>query len=360
MARPKKADRCNGPYRKGAKWILRFHVADGTTHQTYASEEAANAAKAAFYKALALEDRTIDAAIERYADHMRRVRENKSGIVATTKHRLRAFFAAELHEPISGIDAARAARMYASYRARPTRTGRPPAAATHRNTLKQVKTFVGWCQAKRWIRPNPFADVQPTGRARRGKKKLRIDEVRRLLAHCFAVGSEPADAVAITFVMGFRAGETLGLRARDLDDDGRLLWVDDADDDGESHLKTEDSRRCVAVPQILGPVLERRAGAVDEPNGKLFGGRSRHWLLHHVKRLCREAEVPEVSTHGLRATHSELAHQAGASAEVVAGSLGQTVAVNHRHYTSPAAVREQGQRVTLERVFPVTNNKASG
>jgi len=329
--------------------LLRFFVGDDVETKTYESEELALRDKRKFYRALEQEDRTVSAAVEQYLSYMAKDKEDKSSSIETTQFRFDAFLGDVMHEPVAGITASRAKQLYKKYRETPTRTKRPPAAATHQNTLKQVRTLFGWCVKKKWVRSNPFAAVELVGKPNKGKKKLRIDETRKLFDQCLAEGSEMSDAVAITLMMGFRACETLGLKCRDVDDDGRVLWVDDDDDVGESHLKTSNSRRCVEVPEVLRPILLRRKDAGER--GHLFVGRTKDWLIYHVRRLCALAKVPEVSTQGLRATHSELGHEAGASASVVAASLGHTVRVNQQHYTSREAARTQSRQRVLDRIM---------
>jgi integrase len=68
-----------------------------------------------------------------------------------------------------------------------------------------------------------------------------------------------------------------------------------------------------------------------QPEG---GSRSSTFLYERVKRLCREAGVPEVCPHGLRGTHATLAEDAGESSFAVAVTLGHAdTRVTGRHYT---------------------------
>jgi integrase len=74
-----------------------------------------------------------------------------------------------------------------------------------------------------------------------------------------------------------------------------------------------------------------------------------------VQRICLEAKVPQVTAHGMRGLHSTLALEHGASAHVVASSLGhesfsttvesyakpeanQTGARSHRAFWAPGSV----------------------
>lgn len=78
-------------------------------------------------------------------------------------------------------------------------------------------------------------------------------------------------------------------------------------------------------------------------------GKTRHQVGHHVRRWCGLAGVPVVSPHGLRGTHATLATRAGATSQLVAGSLGHSSpAVTEAHYTQAEAVEEQAQGARLQ------------
>jgi integrase len=114
--------------------------------------------------------------------------------------------------------------------------------------------------------------------------------------------------------LGLRASEIVHIHRRDVDDGGRLLWIPDS--------KTDAGRRTLEVPEVLRPLLVKRAA---ECSGRLFD-HDRSWVLQNVKRLCRLAGVPEISAHGLRGMHATLATRAGSTAHEVARGLSATPA----------------------------------
>ena len=66
------------------------------------------------------------------------------------------------------------------------------------------------------------------GKRRHGKEQLRIDEARRWQAKAieFADGGEKGAIAAMTcLLMGMRCSEVVSRVVRDLDDEGRLLWI---------------------------------------------------------------------------------------------------------------------------------------
>ena len=121
---------------------------------------------------------------------------------------------------------------------------------THRNALAAAKAFGAWCVEQGWIRENPAAGVRPIGQRNRGKKQLRIDEARKLVELCLKkanLGSEGAVSALTAFLMGMRVSEVTDRVVRDLDDNGKLLWIEVG--------KTKRPRRTLEVPALLQPYL---------------------------------------------------------------------------------------------------------
>jgi integrase len=196
--------------------------------------------------------------------------------------------------------------------------------------------------------------VQGLGRRRLGKPQLTTDEARRFLAKALelAADDEGAIAAAMALLMGMRAGEIVERTVRNLDDDGRLLWITDA--------KTQAGVRRLEVPPQLQEHLLRLARG-KRPADRLFGRAThRHWVLRAVHRICKAAGVPRVPSHGLRGTHATLAVSAGATSHVVAAALGhESFATTARHYARTEAIESAVQERVLEK-FTVVHEKANG
>ncbi len=123
---------------------------------------------------------------------------------------------------------------------------------------------------------------------------------------------------------------------RDLDDDGKLLWIPDS--------KTEAGRRTLQVPELLRPMLKGLAEG-KSPEAKLFGHRWRDWVRKWVGRICEAAGVPKVIAHGMPGLHSTLAVEHGVSAQVVAASVGhESSATTIQSYVKPEAISGAQQR----------------
>jgi integrase len=137
---------------------------------------------------------------------------------------------------------------------------------------------------------------------------------------------------------------------RDLDDEGRLLWIEVG--------KTKRSRRTLEVPALLRPYLLALAKdrAPDEQlitRGltKRRRKRDRQWLRHWLQDFCEEAQIPRVCVHSLRGLHATLATEAGVSSHAVANALGHTsAAVTHAHYVQPGTQKRMSTRRVVQKL----------
>lgn len=220
------------------------------------------------------------------------------------------------------------------------RFNRPLAAATHRKTLAMARSFFAWAVSRGYIRSNPFAEVEAVGRPKRGKPQLRIDEARKFVGVALAYYEHKSDGFAVgavaALLLGLRVSEVVLCRVRDLDDGGRVLWIDGT--------KTATARRRLAVPEVLRPYLLRLAesrGPLDFLFGEVRPGQPRPraslWIM--VRRLCALAEIPIVCPHSLRGLFATLAVESGEVTHAVASALGHTsFAVTRAHYAQEDAI----------------------
>lgn len=331
MPRRRQGSRVLGPYPWRGKYrIFLCDEGGAKTQAVYATEKAAREVIAALETDLKKNiGRTIADALTLYEEHLLTKKNNKPASVKTTMTRLSSFFS-ELDVPLGALTAQQCHRYYERATERISlRTGKPLAADSHRNILAEARTFLGWCvKPQRWLRVNPLAEVVGHGRRRHGKPQLRIDEARRLRAVCHreaARGDDGAVAVLLGLLMGLRAGEIVSRTVRDVDDGGRILWVDDNLAMGFSP-KTAASRRPVSVwEEVRGYLVARTRGRSSE--ALLFpteedGAHWRDWVRRQTRRLCRMAEVPVVCAHSLRGFAATLNLLAGVPLAQVAAALG--------------------------------------
>ncbi len=272
---------------------------------------------------------TIGQALDAYSEYKLTVKANKPRSIETTSYRLRRFFI----EPGLAVHLL-TQRRCASYYEKLTKS---QSADTHQATLSEARTFCRWLIKKNHLRQNPIDGIEPVGRKRKGKPQLRIDEARRWLRKAQEMaqkGEAGAVAAMVALLMGLRAGEIIERTVRDLDDNGRLLWIPTS--------KTEAGKRTVKVPANLQPHLLRLAR--DKlPAAYLFPGKKggqpdRAWPRKWVKRICKLAKVPEVCAHAMRGLHATLAIEAGAAPDLVARSLGhESASMTLSNYAAPGS-----------------------
>jgi integrase len=319
-------EQAHGPYRRGNRWRVVETAATGARSTVSFASEAEALAYIAQYNQAAT-GRKVSDAVEAYLA----AASVKPSTAQTLRYRFKALLEhVERDRVLTTITPRVAASMYAA-------RVETAAVDTHRGELAAVRALFAWCVDQGWLRANPFADVKPTGRKNRRSVHLRIDEARRLRDACYAEGSPAAVAVAMALLFGLRAGEVVGLRVRDIDDHGRVIWVADP--------KTPAGQRHLEAPEEMRPAL--RALVEGRPATDRVFPLSRHWLVHHTERLCGVAGVPEVSPHALRRTWSALAAEA-MPVDVVSRALGHaSVAITRRHYQPSGSEQRRAGATTL-------------
>lgn len=338
MARREKQDRVHGPYKHRNRWRVVFLRADGRKDvESFESEaEAAGVAAAARIQA---EGRTLTYAVDAFEAALR-----DRGLVFVSQLRARAHLDTILrvsvngHRPLAWLTPKRAVDLYER-----VQVGR--AVDTHRNSLSVARKFGVWCTKRGWLPANPFADVEPVGKRKRGKAQLHVDEARKLIDTCLAEKSRESLAVALTLLFGMRATEAATRQVRDLDDGGRLIWIPKS--------KTPAGRRLSEVPEVIRGALVELAG--DRPGAAYLFGETdlerptRQWVYRNTRRLCKAAGVPIVPPHGLRGTHASVATAAGVTSHVVASALGHaSAAITESTYVRPGEIEAARTRAALK------------
>jgi integrase len=336
----KESDMCriDGPFkrrdRKTTKYRLR--VVDRETGRmkthTYESEEEALAAipvlQRQYRRPVGVE---MSKALDAYERHLATRGNvpsrgpNKPRTIETTMGRLRAVFDTKI---ITGdLTAGKMMDLWASWVA-------GKATDTALNTLAQVRTFLAWLRKQEWTHHSTLTDkIEVVGKRNKGKPKLTQDEAKKLVDWCLAHPEDPgAIATALAFVLGMRASEIATRTVRHLDGQGTLLDITDA--------KTEAGERTLRLPRVLQPLLAGLASG-KEPNDRLFGNVTRHWVLHSVKRCCAAAGVRVVTPHGLRGTHAKVAREVGVSGVLLAAAMGhESETTTTEHYAGRSAVAQ--------------------
>lgn len=341
--RQRKKGRVLGPYPNRAGHRIVVVDRDGARHSyVYQTEAEAHGVAAELRRQIALEEVTVTQAIEQYIEHLRTDRERRPRSVERCGYHLHSMMP-DGDACLADIGPAQAEALYLAMRTRKSdRTGKVPAVDTQRNCLNECGTFARWAVRRKYIPADPFEDVEAKGKRKAGKPQLRLDEARVLCNVCESAahaGDRGALVVALVLLTGFRAEEAADLEARDVDDDGQLLWVDDA--------KTEAGNRRMATPPGLIGILREAA----KDGGSLWPKSDRHWVHRQTVKWCKRAGVSRVTPQGLRGTHSTLAQEHGATSLVVAAALGHTShVITEKHYTA-IGTTEQAQARRAQRML---------
>ncbi len=353
MGRPPKRKRALGPYRHIHRWRAitidpsEGAGAAGTRTYYFDARDEAELFVDEYNRGAAFQLLTVAEALEKYETEQLVNRRNKLRSWLETRRRIERLIG-DVTMVINAITPRRAREMYAALVA----TG--VSDDTHRGCLTHAKTFTAWARKAGITDQDPFRDVEPVGKKRAGKPKLRRDEARQLAEGAFRLLATCTDRVrweryllALTALyMGPRAGEIVARQVRDIDDDCSLYVIPDS--------KTQAGVRTEEIPDELRPWY--RLLVKDRPrDAPLFPGRyykrGRHHAYAYVTRecvapLCAELGLPRVTAHGLRGTFADLATEAGAASRAVSESLGHAgQGVTARHYVGrQAAGRGKARR----------------
>lgn len=345
------SERVFGPYYSAERgtWRVVIQRADGArTARTFADEATAREVIEAAKRSS--ENRTLGDAVTAYLESLRTNGARESTISTT---RMRLFGVLRLGDrdrPLRSVTPKVAAKLYAA------RVADGVSAATHRGELGCAVRLFEHCRKRGWVAVNPFETVEAIGTPGRGKPQLRVDEARRLMAVLLADPSPAATAVMAALTTGLRASEVVQLVGRDIDDNGRLLWV--------TMSKTEAGKRQLRIPSALrARLLELVRGPAD----RLFSF-DRYTLWARTVEYAKQAGVPRVTPHGLRGTFATLAITGAAvtpdmsqvmSPQALAPQFGHGDggATMRRHYLAPGA-EESANSARVESVLASEKTEA--
>ena len=329
-----------GPYANGDKW--RLVVLEGAARKSVVIDSYERALSTREDLMAALKQKTGRSFAEAFEEYEQYLQERGVQSYEVNVNMLRMFFPED--EFLNSIDGERAARMYLEQTRRKKDNGAPIATDTHHLLLRRAKYFFKWALGRHYVDKNPFAEVQPIGRPKRGKPQLRIDEARKFVelamghAQALDVG---ATAALMQIFLGLRPTEAVVRVVRDLDDEGRVLWV--------PYGKTHNARRRLQVPEVLREILIKHTQG-KSAEAPLLGPpgepvHTRVVVRYRLHKLCQEAGLPLVCPHSLRGLNATLAVEAGATAHHVAAALGHaSFATTARHYADASAVANASLR----------------
>lgn len=326
-----------GPYPHRGRVRFRIQTGPGAYSWAGAGETEHEARLLAEARAQGLQDQvdlTVGGLVDRYLEWLRAM-DRKPGTVETARNKLQMILGPLMHLESASVTVHRARARYADLAAE-------AAAATHHIALGRARSLWKWAIRQGLVRSNPWLEVDKTGRPKRGKPQLRIDEARRLADVCMSAVMESDGALAILVAqfLALRSSEIVQRDVRDADDDCRLLWIPDA--------KTPAGKRIAEIPESIQDATRARVKG-RKPTEPLFrkygGGRpSRSWFGHQLRSFCAAAGVPIISPHALRGQWATIAVESGALSHMVAAQLGHaSFAVTAAHYAKPGSVERAQQ-----------------
>ncbi len=339
-------------YKDRKRWRVEITRADGTrVARVYTSKEVAEEVAAAALHEMEHRVQTVQEAIEVYMTELADRGSAPSHLVSA-RARLSMMFPIEKDWLIGEVHPVIAQRFYDDVRERKSlRTGKRYAVDTHRHALNESRAMCKWLITKGVLAANPFEKVEGVGKRKKGKGQLTIDEARKFVDACLnyqhpemrgdgrnRMRTPKLDpqigvtAAMCCLILAMRASEIAGLSPRSIDDGGRVLRV------FRDTTKSDAGERLLEVPEILRDRLPALAATTI----------SRYQVNNWVHRICKAAGITDVGPHALRGTHASLATRAGATSQLVAGSLGHaSTEVTHRHYTKADAVTDANVGVAL-------------
>ena len=247
------------------------------------------------------------------------------------------------------------ARAQDIYLADTRRNGRfgPVQAATHHARLRNAKEFFGWLVKKELVKNNPFASVDPVGRANAGKPQPTETDAQKLDAVLFEAasrGEEGALALLVQLYLGLRSSEVLKLQISAVEREGKKVTVVRR---GKTRNASRPLELYADVAALLWPFCKNRPYTQRVFASHLPSCPAPNYLYKRMHHYCRLAGIQEYCPHSLRGLHSSLALVAGATTHHVAASLGHaSFATTAKHYASPSAIENSRSQRLISAMKP--------
>lgn len=214
-------------------------------------------------------------------------------------------------------------------------------ASSIRHIYNTLKTFINFCQKRKFIASNPCVDA-PKG-LRREIASLEPSGVAGFLEAIR--GCEIESAIIVALGTGMRRGELLGLQLGDLDLEGGRVFVRRSLEriarvQRFKDTKTPQSRRTLALPPFVVLELRKQCLAQTQRLSRLgMGGSDRETPVFDrdgkpwnpatfssiFYRLLKRAEIPQWTTfHGLRHSFATLSLSSGVDLKTISTALGHS------------------------------------
>jgi site-specific recombinase XerD len=204
------------------------------------------------------------------------------------------------------------------------------------------------------IDANPARGVRKlasTPRIRR-LSRAEIERLGKAMNLCSEQGEHPTGLAATRFLLltGFRRMEGLGLQRAWLDEEEQAIRFPDTKSGAQTRVIGQAAvELLLALPRTRSPFFF----PADWGDGHFIG------LVRVLDRVCKAAELQDVTPHTLRHTFASLAGDLGFSELTIAALLGHSArGVTQRYVHIDEALRLTGDRVAAE-MADILNGKAA-
>lgn len=277
---------------------------------------------------------TIAEAVKLYLAHLKR-QDRTPQTLRTTADLIKGFWPDQA-APLASVSESDYEAMIA--KPHPTKERPYYSAAFHHQALIRAKAVCNFAVRKGLLKSSPLAEVEPQGRARKGKLHLTLDEVALWTAEALRrarSGDETALACLLCWLLGFRAGEACAPSVRDLDAGGTILWTTGKTGRRKVLLTSAKPEAQALLTELRALLGEAAARARGEGRIAPLLQTNRLKVWRGVKAICRAAGVPEVCPHSFRGLHAAIRVQSGEDVGSVAASVGNSARVLGDHYLKP-------------------------
>lgn len=219
--------------------------------------------------------------------------------------------------------------------------------------VEQFSQAFRYAMNKGFLLQNPMYDTVVPKSVRRNKviRALEIEEQQKLtdyLMNASTVDVPYKTAFLIEMYMGLRVGEVAALQKSDIDLRRNIIHVNKTltrDSDGKRMMgktpKTEAGIRDIPIPNnIRNEIIEQMRLADLHKDQLLFISNAGTYadpvnINHVLKRICKNLEIPNVTSHSLRHTFGTRCIEAGMRAVALQRLMGHSnVSITLNVYTS--------------------------
>jgi integrase len=168
--------------------------------------------------------------------------------------------------------------------------------------IRNLKAFINWCRENRYLNGN--LKIKELKEEEKPVKSLNHVQIKNLL-----IAATPCSSIKIKILLalgtGLRRGDIDSLKISDIDFENNSITT--------KSRKTKKSMASRPVAAEIMAELYKYVGSLDTNEGKLFKVKFNHRIW---RKVCKQAELPDLKFHDLRKTFCSLLAQNGVSSTV--------------------------------------------